>query len=331
MKQLVISIFLFLTCSEVFGAAPGCTGKNLVEELKQRDPSSYQAIADEAGKIINSNAIFWKISKPGIAPSYLIGTAHVSDIRVTAMPSEASERLRSASTVALELAEIRSPQLLAIAIMKQARFMAMPDGKTLWDVIADEDEAFIRNNPNLPAGRQAVISAYQPWVVATMISIPLCEQMRKASGEPTLDEIIARTAVAENIPLVGLETVEDQLSVFAGMPMEQQVSFLVATARIGDQAADYFETLIDLYMQRKLSLLLPLSRRMEKMAGGNGESVAFMEQDLLEKRNVNMQKAALKLLEKGNAFIAVGALHLQGEHGLVELFRDSGYEVTPLN
>ena len=40
---------------------------------------------------------------------------------------------------------------------------------------------------------------------------------------------------------------------------------------------------------------------------------------------------ALPLLEKGNAFIAVGALHLPGAEGLVELFRQSGYKVTPVN
>jgi uncharacterized protein YbaP (TraB family) len=51
----------------------------------------------------------------------------------------------------------------------------------------------------------------------------------------------------------------------------------------------------------------------------------------LDERNATMLDRALPLIEGGNAFIAVGAAHLPGDQGLVELFRKSGYEVTPVN
>ena len=50
----------------------------------------------------------------------------------------------------------------------------------------------------------------------------------------------------------------------------------------------------------------------------------------LDKRNVIMRDSAIPLLEKGNAFIAVGSYHLFGENGLVELLRKAGYKVTPV-
>ena len=59
--------------------------------------------------------------------------------------------------------------------------------------------------------------------------------------------------------------------------------------------------------------------------------MAFVEQDLMIKRNRVMQRRAKQLLGKGDAFIAVGAMHLSGDEGLVELIRQSGYTVTPVN
>lgn len=53
--------------------------------------------------------------------------------------------------------------------------------------------------------------------------------------------------------------------------------------------------------------------------------------DLIRKRNRLMAKRAGDLLAKGNVFIAVGALHLPGDEGLVELIRKAGYKVTAVN
>ena len=51
---------------------------------------------------------------------------------------------------------------------------------------------------------------------------------------------------------------------------------------------------------------------------------------IITDRNVNMRNRAKPLIDRGSAFIAVGALHLPGKNGLVTLFRDAGYTVTPV-
>ena len=51
---------------------------------------------------------------------------------------------------------------------------------------------------------------------------------------------------------------------------------------------------------------------------------------VIDERNRKMHDAALTHVEKGGAFIAVGALHLPGKTGLIELFRRSGYTATPI-
>ena len=52
---------------------------------------------------------------------------------------------------------------------------------------------------------------------------------------------------------------------------------------------------------------------------------------LITDRNLRMRDRMLPLLEKGRAFIAVGALHLIDRNGLVELLRTAGYKLTPVN
>jgi uncharacterized protein YbaP (TraB family) len=75
---------------------------------------------------------------------------------------------------------------------------------------------------------------------------------------------------------------------------------------------------------------MPLSRRADP-TGEMLSIIAYVERELIDKRNLTMHERAMPLIDRGNAFIAVGALHLPGDKGLVELLRQSGYKVTPLD
>ena len=162
-------------------------------------------------------------------------------------------------------------------------------------------------------------------------AIPICEYRRNQAGVPSLDESIARQAEAQGAELVGLETVEEQLSVFASMPLDLQAKYLMAVAKFGDRAVDYFETLISLYSQRLVTAYIPLSVRIEPPDDDTTAIMVFMEKELTAKRNHVMERRAKDLLAQGNAFIAVGAMHLPGDEGLVALIRQAGYKVTPVN
>lgn len=329
----VLAIVLLL-CAAVAARAeapPACTGTNLLDALATDDPRIHAEIAAETKATKNGEAILWKIEArdPAIAPSYLFGTMHLTDPRL-ALPQATHDLITNADVVSLELAEAVDRNTLAMAMLKYAHYLAMPAGKTLWDVIPDADEHFIREAPNIPPGRLGTFDAYQPWVIAAMLSMPLCETMRQAAGLRSLDEEIGQTAIARGIPVVGVEKVEEQLSVLAGMSMDDQVRFLVATARASPQIGDYIETMVQLYLRRELGAVLPLSRRSDP-SGEMLAVMAYVERELIDKRNHTMRDRALPLIDGGNAFIAVGALHLPGDKGLVELLRQSGYTVTPVN
>lgn len=332
MIRLLTMLFaVFALATAARAEPPACTGTDLLVELQAGDQATYDAVMAEAGAIANGGALFWKIEHDGLKPSFLLGTAHVTDPRVTNLTPAMAQALDGASAVALELAELRDTQAMAMAILKNARLMVLPPGQTLWDLIADADEPAIRDNPNLPQGTAAALFGYQPWVVAGMLSIPLCETERKAANLDVLDTKIARIAGERNIPLFGLETVEEQLTVLAGMPMDAQVKYLLAVAKLGGRSADFFETLMALYAAQNVAAYMPFISRTEALSASDRELMAFVENDLIAKRNHRMAERAAALLAMGNAFIAVGALHLSGDGGLVELIRKAGYRVTAIH
>jgi uncharacterized protein YbaP (TraB family) len=312
---------------------PLCKGKDLLAELGQKDPKLQAAVQAEARAFPNHEAMLWRIEPPsGAEPSWLFGTAHLTDPRIVNMPEPAHQALLKARIVALELAEIRDRQEMAMATLKYARLLVLPLGQSLWDLIPDKDEAFIRDNPNLPKGKAATLDPYQPWVVAMMLSIPACEARRQQANLPSLDQHIAMVAASRDIPVTGLETLEEQLSIFAGMPLSQQAQYLVAAAQLGPIAADYFETMVQLYLARRINVMMPLAKRLQPPGSSGDMAVyAFFEEELINKRNKRMAERAKPLIDKGNAFIAVGALHLPGKTGLVELLRSAGYKVSPVN
>lgn len=228
---IVTAALLGLAGSSQAGEPPLCKGKNILANLALSAPR-LSARLDAAEKTVpNGQAILWRITdKTGkTAPSHLFGTIHLTDPRVHALPDEARNAIDKASTVALEVKEVVDPREHARAYYRNARFMAMPLGQDMWDLIPDEDESFIRAAPQIPEERMITIGAVQPWMTAFMLSYPMCELERQKADLPLLDRAIGQMALARGIPVVGLEKIEEQLAVLAGAPLEDQARFLVAS------------------------------------------------------------------------------------------------------
>ena len=334
MLKFLAAFTLLFSAGALADDAPLCGGNSLLDKLQAEDKAAYDAVIAEAEATPNGKAIFWKIEKEGVArPSWLLGTAHVTDPRIHALPPETEAALVGADVAVFELAEIADRARMTKAMFRNLRFMAMPAGQTLWDVIPDEDEALIRNSPSLLPGMNRGLDGFQPWVVAAMLSIPACETARQQMGLITFDEELANRAEAAGATILGLETVDEQLGLFTKMPMDAQVKYLVATAKTSAIMPDYFETLMRFYVERRIAVLLPMSKRIDPGAGSEDAAalMAFFENDMIAKRNRNMAARAAEYIGQGNAFIAVGALHLPGKAGVVELLKQAGYKVTAVN
>jgi uncharacterized protein YbaP (TraB family) len=110
--------------------------------------------------------------------------------------------------------------------------------------------------------------------------------------------------------------------------MEFHMTGLIETARLGDRMDDVIETMIVLYEREDTGMFWPLFRAVLPSVGEDEAGYAAFDEALITSRNRTMAEHAGPILARGNAFIAVGALHLPGPAGLVELFRKAGYTVS---
>ena len=85
---------------------------------------------------------------------------------------------------------------------------------------------------------------------------------------------------------------------------------------------------MQLYLAHDVGALWPLQRELAKANGASDEALEAYRQTVLVDRTSRMRDRALMHLSQGGVFLAVGAMHLPGDTGLVELLRASGYKLT---
>ncbi|MFQ5937449.1 MAG: TraB/GumN family protein, partial [Acidiferrobacterales bacterium] len=159
----------------------------------------------------------------------------------------------------------------------------------------------------------------KPWVVIMLLSTP-----RAQTGLP-LDMRLQLEATLQGKPIYGLETMAEQIAVFNDMSMKDQVALLRDTLDQRQEVARQFDTLMHAYLDRDLVKLMSIVNGPRKQK--SGAFVAMMDR-LLTRRNEIMLARMRERLEEGNAFIAVGAAHLPGQAGLLQLLEDMGYGVS---
>ena len=309
--------------------AASCGGKNILTELKESDPALYQSVVDEAARIPNGKGNFWKIEKTGVAPSWLMGTMHVTDSRVLAMSDAARQAYAEAATVVIESDEILDEKKAAAALLMKPELTMFTDDTTISKLLSKEDAATLAEGLKARGLALPLVERMKPWMIASFVALPACEIERKAKGASFLDKKLAEDAVAQGKQVAGLETLAEQLSAMAELPFDFHLQALVETIKLGDRMNDVIETMTDLYLSGDTGMTMPMLKTVSTTDDGDQSgSYAAFEQRIVIDRNHVMAERAGPFLAKGNAFIAVGALHLPGEEGLVELRRKQGYTVS---
>ncbi len=306
-----------------------CSGKDLIASIRGSDPDTFRKIEQEAAATVNGKGLLWKLEKEGRASSYLFGTMHMSDPRVTSLPPDAQHAFDASGTVVIETTDVLDEGRMMASIMKKPELMMFTDDTTLTSLLSPEDAATVDAALSKRGIPPASVAKMKPWMLSAMAALPACETARKAAGAQVLDVKLAKDAEAAGKKLAGLETATEQLEAMASLPMDLQLKGLVETLKLGDEMDDIFETMISLYLEGEIGMYWPLFRATLPGASDDKAGYAAFEETMITARNKTMAEKAEPLLASGNAFIAVGALHLPGPEGLVELFRKAGYTVSP--
>lgn len=336
LTSLIAAIFVASATMANASADNSCQGENLLEKLADENPERYAAVLKSAAATAYGDSILFEISKLGVAPSYLFGTMHLTDPRVTDLPPKAAEALNGAQTVAIEATGILDETAMQAQLLARPEMTMFVGDDRLTDFMDDEQRAIVEEGLAEKGMRLALVDRMKPWILSGMLALPACEMDRKTAGAAILDVAIAKVAQDNGKELVGLETIMEQLEAMASLPMQAHVEGLVDTLRMGAMVEDAIETMIVLYEDGQTGKIWPLLRALAAELSDEREnadptlSEEAFEEIMVHARNKTMFERSLPLLEAGNAFIAVGALHLPGDEGLAQMFADAGYTVTAL-
>lgn len=327
MLALVLTLVFAVPVRAAEDAA--CGARDLVAELKVSNPAEYAKLRAEGEKIKNSGIRFWKLEKAGQQPNWLLGTMHLSDPRVTELPVEAKAAFDGAGVIVLESDEILDQQKAAAKLMARPDLMFFAGTETIADHLKPEEKKLLEDGLMKRGMPLSAVAKMKPWILTSMVALPTCELSRKAQGVPFLDMKLAKDGLAAGKEVKGVETLAEQMDVIASLPMSFHVKSLVGTVKYPQYTADMMETTLQLYLQGEIGLVFPAGTYFApEMDASDFKDMALFEEKLITMRNHTMADRGEPILARGNVFMAVGALHLIGDEGVVELLRKKGYTVT---
>jgi uncharacterized protein YbaP (TraB family) len=263
-----------------------------------------------------AHGLLWKISRPGTAPSYLFGTMHSEDAGVIDLAPAVESAFTGCRQVILEV------NLDTNAMIAGSTAMLLTDGRRLSEIVGEtlfERTAAALQSRGIP---EALADHMKPWAAATALTMPAPETGR------VLDVVLFQRAQQSGKPIHGLETITEQLEVFEGLPLNDQVALLRdAVEQFGGIDAMNAE-LLAAYKRQDLATMMAINEA--AMATGDQRLAGEFQRRLIVDRNHRMADRMEPWLQQGGAFVAVGALHLPGEQGLIRLLERQGYSVRAI-
>ncbi len=267
-----------------------------------------------------NNTLLWKISGNGISrPSYLFGTVHMICKGDAFLSKNLTDAIEKADRVYFELDMDNLFEMVG-AMMK----MKMNNDTTLADLLTPEEyqlakKYFEAKSTMLPF---SILETYKPMVASSLImeNNLACEQ------SVAMEQLIMEEAKKYNKRIEGLETMAYQMSIFDSIPYKVQAKELIKGIESDGKDAEgdkEFKELMQAYRDQDL-------KKLGEMVIKSDESMKDYQDILLNNRNHNWVVKLKTLLADKALVIAVGAGHLPGEKGLINLLRKEGYTVTPV-
>lgn len=263
------------------------------------------------------NTLLWKISGNGLNRScYLYGTMHVLCADDATLSDSLKLAIKYADQIYFELDMDNMNEMLGAM-----KYLRMNDGKKLSELLTKDEYAkvetyFKQHSVPLPL---AMMNRFKPYFISSLIG----EQMMSCDQKNGMEELIMRESKKYSKEIKGLETTEFQASIFDSIPYEKQAKDLVSYIDSIDSYKAVTMEMVDVYREQNLEKMDSL---MHKSDPGMDEYMDI----LLYGRNRHWVDQMPEIMKGKCILFAVGAGHLPGEQGVINLLRKKGYKVTPM-
>lgn len=262
-----------------------------------------------AQTIKNENSLLWEVSGNGLAkPSYLFGTVHMICGKDFVMKPKALEAFSKTSKLTLEINMADAEEL---KIMQQFAMGKEPLSKKLTPKQITQLEEVLKSNGGI------TLAQVDNYTLETVMSLLFMKSFGCADLKFYEMEFIGK-AKESNKPIVGLEKVAEQMDLLDDSFTDDEL--IAYLQRIN---AEMCTVMVKDYKNEDISGIYAMTTDKEMMS-------ASTKKTLLDSRNENWLKVMPEMMQKESVFFAVGAAHLAGELGVINLLKKTGYIVKPI-
>lgn len=253
-------------------------------------------------------SLLWEISGDDLeTSSYLFGTMHTQDKRAFEFNDSILVKIDQCAAFAPEINSEQTESFDEGAIFLEKG--------SIRDHVSKEDYELITKVVKDNLGMEmAFVERFLPVVLATMIM----ETRTNHDMPEMVDVYLEKYAAEKGLKILSVEKIEDQMKLLSTIPAESVVAYF----RDLEAYDDYNEKMIELYRNEDPEGLLKLI--------SSDKSFASVLNMLLDDRNVTMAENISKMSKVQPTFFAVGAGHLSGEKGLIQLLKNKGFSVEPI-
>lgn len=270
--------------------------------------------------------IAYKIEGNGLKePAVIFGTHHLAPLSVIDSVKGAREAFDEASRIVGEIDMTQGPMQIQMAMQQH---IAAPADSTLHDLLPAAkwnalNESFKSLAP-MPGMDLELLNGMKPMAVTTIVALGIVsKEMPDYNPAEQLDSYFQTEGAKAGKKIIGLETVDEQATLLYDFtPVAEQAEALVKVLENPSEEMKSAREMNEAYAAQELDRLVALSE-------AQSANAAFMKA-LVNDRNAAWAEKLPAIMAEGPVFVAVGALHLSGENGLLKMLENKGYKVTPL-
>ncbi len=318
---------LFLCLLTPFVARADCTGTDVIDTLP---PADRAALAQRAGAVPYPQGLLWQATRDDTRIT-LFGTYHLQHARTGAHLEALKPLIEQADLVYLEVSNDDQKQLQREMALDPS-IMFITQGPTLPDLLGENDWQRLSSELSQRAIPGFMAAKFKPFWAAMMLGIGPCEAHKALAGKNGIDKQIGDYAASLGNPSRSLEDFRTLLTLFDAYPQEDQLDMIRLFFAWSGNPDDMAYTLRQRYLSQDISLIWEFSRLISLEFGGKNAARDFdlLEQQLLIGRNQGWIKVLMGTAPGKTLMVAVGAAHLPGDFGVLNLLAQEGFTITRL-
>jgi uncharacterized protein len=253
---------------------------------------------------------------------YLAGSVHLLKAGESTLPSAFNRAYSDSRSIVMELDMGKVDPMEAASWMLEHG--TLPEGSDLHKVIGDDRYRRVSAEAQRLGLPMENANQFAPWVLGLQL-MELQYAKLGFDSQAGVEEQLTHRAQADSKPTGGLETLPEQLSLFEALTPSEQMKFLDLVVTDLKDTSDDTQSVIAAWRTGDASKLAAL-------LSDEYKQFPTLYRALVTDRNKRWVPQIEKLLkEKNNYFVVVGALHLVGDGGLLDLMRRDGFKAEQLN